>query len=129
MSFVLATEGAMRQAFNEGVWQIIEPIMLTEVTAPNEYQSSVIGNLNKRNALITNTEINQDWFTIYSEIALNDMFGFATELRSVTQGKGEFAMEYLKYLPTRPETAAKLCALANPQKVDPKQQYKQKKKN
>ncbi len=84
------------------------------------------GNLNKRNAIITSTETTKDWFTLHCEVPLNDMFGYATELRSLTQGKGEFAMEYSKYLPASSETTAKLVSLANPQKTDPK---KQKKKN
>jgi elongation factor G len=82
--------------------------------------------LNKRNAIITNTELSKDLFTVFCEVPLNDMFGYATELRSMTKGKGEFAMEYSKYLPASVETTVKLTALASPQKVDPK---KQKKKN
>ena len=66
----------MRQAYEEGAWQIIEPIMLTEVNAPVEYQSAVMGHLNKRHAVLVNQEVNQGWFTIQSEVALNDMFGY-----------------------------------------------------
>ena len=86
----------MRQAYKEGQWQLIEPIMSCEIGAPNEYQSVVMGHLNRRNAIITNTDTSNEWVTIYCEVELNDMFGYATELRSLTQGKGEFAMEYLK---------------------------------
>lgn len=76
ISFILAGEGAIKQAYTEATWQLIEPIMYAEITAPCEYQSAVTGNLNKRNALILSTEINQDWVTIRSEVALNDMFGY-----------------------------------------------------
>ncbi len=72
----MATEGAMKQAMNEGKWQVIEPIMLVEVTAPEEFQSTVLGNLNKRHGVITNTETNQGWFNMQCEVALNDMFGY-----------------------------------------------------
>ena len=76
LAFMLAAEGAMKQAFAEGKWQIIEPIMFVEVTAPEEYQNAVVGNINKRNGMILNSETNSGWFNIQCEVALNDMFGY-----------------------------------------------------
>ena len=76
LSFILATQGAMKQAFDEGVWGLIEPIMLVEVTGPEEFQSTVLGNINKRYGTILNTETNNGWFSIQCEVALNDMFGY-----------------------------------------------------
>lgn len=114
LSFILATEGAMKQAFAEGSWGLIEPVMLVEVTGPEEFQSTVMGNINKRYGSILNTEINNGWFNIQCEVALNDMFGYSTEIRSLTQGKGEFAMEFLKYLPVRQEVLTKLMEEQNP---------------
>ena len=66
----------MKQAYSGGMWQIIEPIMNAEVTAPSEFQSSVIGNLNKRSAIITNTDLAQDWFTVWFEVLLIFCFLF-----------------------------------------------------
>lgn len=108
LSFILATDGAMRQAYAEGTWGLIEPVMLVEVTGPEEFQSVVMGNINKRYGQILNTEINNGWFSIQCEVALNDMFGYSTEIRSLTQGKGEFAMEFTKYLPVREDVVQKL---------------------
>ena len=76
LAFILATEGAIKQAYDHGKWQVIEPIMLVEITAPEEFQSSVIGNINKRHGVILNTETNQGWFNMQCEVALNDMFGY-----------------------------------------------------
>lgn len=80
IAFVLATEGAMRQAFTEGQWQIIEPIMLVEVTAPSEFQNAVLGSINKRHGVILYSETNSGWLTIQCEVALNDMFGYCKSL-------------------------------------------------
>jgi elongation factor G len=66
----------MRQAYDEGKWHIIEPIMFVEVTAPDEFQSTVVGNINKRNGVIINSETNLGWFNLQCEVALNDMFGY-----------------------------------------------------
>ncbi|XP_047488000.1 elongation factor G, mitochondrial-like [Penaeus chinensis] len=103
ISFILAAQGAMRQAYEDGMWILLEPVMSVEITAPEEFQGSIISQMNKRNGIITGTDANEGWFTLYTEVPLNDMFGYASELRSATQGKGEFAMEYSRYAPMRSE--------------------------
>lgn len=80
-AFNLAAQGAVRQVFEEGSWRLLEPIMVVEVTAPEEFQSAVMSQLNKRNGIITNTERSEGWFTIYGEVPLNQMFGYAGDLR------------------------------------------------
>ncbi|XP_074657531.1 elongation factor G, mitochondrial-like [Tubulanus polymorphus] len=107
-SFQLAAEGAIKQAYAEGLWQILEPIMNVEVTVPSEYQSTAMAGLNKRHAIITGTESNEGYSTIYCEVALNEMFGYATDLRSTTQGKGEYTMEYSRYCPALASTQQEL---------------------
>ncbi|KAH8351627.1 elongation factor G, mitochondrial [Drosophila kikkawai] len=103
LAFMLAAHGAIKDVFQNGSWQILEPIMLVEVTAPEEFQGAVMGHLSKRHGIITGTEGTEGWFTVYAEVPLNDMFGYAGELRSSTQGKGEFTMEYSRYSPCLPD--------------------------
>lgn len=103
LAFMLATHGAIKEVFQNGSWQILEPIMVVEVTAPEEFQGSVMGQLSKRHGIITGTDGAEGWFTVYAEVPLNDMFGYAGELRSSTQGKGEFTMEYSRYSPCLPD--------------------------
>ena len=99
MAFKNATQQAFRKAFNQGRPQILEPLMKTTITAPNEFQGNIVGLLNKRNALISDTEIGPEDFTLYADCSLNSMFGFSTQLRAATQGKGEFGMEFSHYSP------------------------------
>ncbi|CAI6368073.1 unnamed protein product [Macrosiphum euphorbiae] len=108
LAFILATQGAIKQAYEEAAWQVLEPIMEVEAIVPQEFQGSVMGQFNKRNGIISGSEGTSDWVTIYAEVPLNCMFGFAGELRSLTQGKGEFSMEYVRYSPTTPETQEKV---------------------
>lgn len=108
LAFMLAAQGAIKEVFENGSWQILEPIMMVEVTVPEEFQGNVIGQLNKRNGIIMGTEGTEGWFTIYAEVPLNNMFGYAGELRSSTQGKGEFSMEYCRYSPCKPDMQEKL---------------------
>ncbi|KAI3386427.1 hypothetical protein SNEBB_000934 [Seison nebaliae] len=103
-SFYLASKGAMKQAFDEGQWQILEPIMLVEVNAPSEFKGAVLGQLNKRSGIIQSTDGSIEWSTVFAEVPLNKMFGYATELRSATQGKGEFTMEFHRYAPAQIDT-------------------------
>ena len=99
MAFKNATQQAFRKAFAQARPQILEPLMKTTITAPNEFQGNIVGLLNKRNALISDTEIGPEDFTLYADCSLNGMFGFSTQLRAATQGKGEFGMEFSHYSP------------------------------
>jgi len=98
-AFRTATINAFKDALLRSQPTILEPIMNVSVTAPVEFQSAVIGLLNKREAIINDTEVGTDEFTIYAECSLNNMFGMATTLRASTQGKGEFTLEFGKYEP------------------------------
>uniref|UniRef100_A0A8D9C2D4 Elongation factor G, mitochondrial n=1 Tax=Cacopsylla melanoneura TaxID=428564 RepID=A0A8D9C2D4_9HEMI len=110
ISFIMAAHGAMKQAFEEGMWQIIEPIMSVEITTPVEFQGVVLSLITKRHGIMQGNEGKDDWVTIYAEIPLNDMFGFAGDLRSNTQGKGEFSMDYSRYSPALPDVQERLIS-------------------
>ena len=106
LAFRIATIAAFREACRTAAPVILEPRMTVEVTAPIEFQGSVIGALNQRKGTIEDTEIREDEFTITAEVALNDMFGYSSQLRGLTQGKGEFSMEYKKHEPVMPNIQA-----------------------
>jgi elongation factor G len=96
-SFKNATQQAFRKAFLAGAPVVLEPLMKTVVTAPNEFQGGVVGLLNKRNAVINDTDVGVDDFTVYADCSLHGLFGFSGNLRAATQGKGEFTMEFSHY--------------------------------
>ena len=98
-AFKNATMQAFKKAFKDCKPQILEPLMKTTITAPNEFQGNIVGLLNKRNAIINDTEIGPDDFTLTADCSLNSMFGFSSNLRAATQGKGEFGMEFSHYAP------------------------------
>ncbi|KAI1000185.1 Elongation factor G [Podosphaera aphanis] len=99
LAFKNATQQAFRKAFMDCRPQILEPVMKTTVTSPNEFQGNIVGLLNKRNSIITDTETGPDDFTLVADCSLNSMFGFSSQLRAATQGKGEFGMEFSHYSP------------------------------
>ncbi|WWD22737.1 elongation factor G, mitochondrial [Kwoniella shandongensis] len=99
LAFRLASVGAFREAFQKARPVVLEPVMTVEVVAPIEFQGNVIGALNQRKGTIIDTEVRDDEFTLTAEVALNDMFGYSSQLRGMTQGKGEFTMEYKSHQP------------------------------
>jgi elongation factor G len=99
MAFKIATQQAFRKCFKESQPQVLEPLMKITITAPNEFQGNIVGLLNKRNAIINDTEIGPEDFTLLADCSLNTMFGFSSQLRAATQGKGEYGMEFSHYSP------------------------------
>jgi elongation factor G len=118
MAFKTATQQAFRKAFAQGAPQVLEPLMKTTITAPNEFQGNIVGLLNKRNAIINETEIGAEDFTLYADCSLNSMFGFSSLLRAATQGKGEFSMEFSHYSPAPPQLQKELEAKYQKQQAD-----------
>jgi elongation factor G len=98
-AFMNATQQAFRKAFRLAQPQVLEPLMKTTITAPSEFQGAVVALLNKRNATIADSEIGTEDVSLFADCSLNAMFGFSTQLRAATQGKGEFAMEFSHYAP------------------------------
>ncbi|CAM9285599.1 unnamed protein product [Ectocarpus sp. 6 AP-2014] len=101
MAFRFAALMAVRESILKAGAQVLEPIMSVEVMAPNDFQGSVIGGINKRSGIIQNTDMSDDGSgcVIQADVPLAQMFGYSTDLRSSTQGKGEFTMEYNEHSP------------------------------
>eukprot|EP00798_Chlamydomonas_sp_ICE-L_P017594 gene17594-23923_t len=108
MAFRIAAIQGFRQAYAEAAPQILEPIMKVEVTVPSEYQGGVMGDLNRRKGLIMDSTTRGEDAVILVEVPLNSMFGYSTALRSNTQGKGEFSMEYSHHAPVTKELQEQL---------------------
>jgi len=87
----------MRESLEKAGMVLLEPIMRLEVEAPEEYQGSVTGHLSSKRGLITSTDTREGTAIINAEIPLAAMFDYANELRSMTQGKGGFSMEFGAY--------------------------------
>ncbi len=98
-AFRTAALMGFREAYEKAGPVILEPIMKLESSAPEEFQGSVMGQINQRRGLIINSQTNEGYAVIEAEVPLNEMFGYSTDIRSATQGKGEFTMEFLKYSP------------------------------
>jgi elongation factor G len=97
MAFKIAALQAFREAYAAAKPTILEPIMRVEVQFPEEFQGTVLGQINQRRGTILSTEKQEGFVQAMAEVPLNDMFGYSTDLRSATQGKGEFTMEFQKY--------------------------------
>ncbi|KAF8547499.1 elongation factor G mitochondrial [Imleria badia] len=108
LAFRIATIAAFREIYSKTKPIILEPIMTVEVVAPGEFQAAVIGSLNARRGTILDSEVRAEEFTCTAEVPLNDMFGYSSQLRGVTQGKGEFSMEYRTHLPVLPHVQKEL---------------------
>lgn len=97
MAFRLAAAYAFREAFLAAKPAVLEPVMKVEVTVPHECQGVAISLLNKRKGQLTGSEAQDMGVVINADVPLSCMFGFSTELRSATAGRGEYTMEYARH--------------------------------
>jgi len=97
MAFQAAARGAFREVYRRAKPQVLEPLMKVEVESPIEFQGDVMGTLSQRRGIIIGTTEDQGFVRIESEVPLAEMFGYATILRSATQGKAEFTMEFSRH--------------------------------
>jgi elongation factor G len=97
IAFRTAALMGFREAYEKARPTILEPIMKVEVQFPEEFQGAVLGQINQRRGTIISTEKLEGFVQAVADVPLNDMFGYSTDLRSATQGKGEFTMEFAKY--------------------------------
>jgi len=98
-AFKTAALMGFREGYEAAKPVILEPIMNVEVQAPEEFQGAVVGQLNQRRGVIQNTETVEGYLIANAHVPLSEMFGYSTDLRSATQGKGEYSMEFAKYQP------------------------------
>ena len=97
LAFSQAAVGAFNSAYQKAKPVILEPIMKVSVECPSEYQGNVMSSINQRRGMIVSSTEDGVFSTIDSEVPLSEMFGYATTLRSLTQGKAEFTMEFSRY--------------------------------
>ena len=97
LAFKICAMAAFRSAYLKAKPTALEPIMKLEVSCPEEFQGNVIGHINQRRGVIKGTHSTDQFTTIEAETPLSEMFNYSTELRSSTQGKGEFTMEFSHY--------------------------------
>ena len=99
IAFQEAARGAWRETYPKAGPQILEPLMKVAVEGPTEYQGGIVGILMQRRGIIVGTTEGDGFSRVEAEVPLADMFGFSTILRSATQGKAEFSMEFSRYAP------------------------------
>ena len=97
MAFKIAGSMALKEGALKARPVILEPIMKVEVVTPEEHMGDVVGDLNRRRGIILGMDEIPSGKTVQSEVPLSEMFGYATDLRSQTQGRASFSMEFLKY--------------------------------
>jgi elongation factor G len=97
MAFKVAASMATKQLASKGGGVVLEPIMKVEVVTPEDYMGDVMGDLNRRRGLIQGMEDTVSGKVIRAEVPLGEMFGYATDVRSMSQGRASYSMEFSKY--------------------------------
>lgn len=108
VAFELAAKGAYRQSMVKAGPQLIEPFMKVDVFTPEDNVGDVIGDLNRRRAMIKEQEPNPTGIRIKAEAPLGEMFGYIGHLRTITSGRGQFSMEFSHYMPCPQQIAEKV---------------------
>ena len=105
MAFKIAASMGFKEGFRKARPVLLEPIMKVEVVTPEEYSGDVIGDLNRRRGQIMGMEDGPSGKAVAAEVPLSEMFGYATTVRSMSQGRATFTMEFEKYMEVPPNIA------------------------
>ncbi len=116
MAFQQAALGAFRQGFMKANPVLMEPIMKVVVEGPTEFQGGIMGSINQRRGIIIGTTEESNYTVVESEVPLSEMFGYSTVLRSLTQGKAEFTMEFKTYRQVPRNVAEEIIAAKKKEK-------------
>lgn len=103
MSFEICAKIGFRDALQQMETAILEPIMKVEITTPDEYIGNVTGDLNRRRSVLEQIDAKVGFQVITAQVPLAEMFGYVTTLRSISQGRATFSMEFQKYAEVPPE--------------------------
>ena len=105
-SFKIAGSMAMRDGMARATPVLLEPVMFVEVVTPQEFRGAIQGDLNSRRGQITKADVRGSSQVIAAEVPLAEMFGYVSDLRSITQGRASYTMEFLRYGQAPPEVSA-----------------------
>ncbi|MEX2463242.1 MAG: EF-Tu/IF-2/RF-3 family GTPase, partial [Balneolaceae bacterium] len=97
-SFELCAKLAFRNASKKAGPELLEPVMMVEVTTPEDYMGDVIGDINGRRGIIQKMDNNVEGSVVKAKVPLSEMFGYSTDLRSLTQGRAVYSMEFSEYV-------------------------------
>ncbi|MEX2344938.1 MAG: elongation factor G [Balneolaceae bacterium] len=97
-SFELCAKLAFRNSARKAAPELLEPVMTVEVTTPEEYMGDVIGDINGRRGIIQKMDNNAEGSVVKAKVPLSEMFGYSTDLRSLTQGRAAYSMEFAEYV-------------------------------
>jgi elongation factor G len=97
MAFKIAGSMCFKEGAHKAGAALLEPIMKVEVVTPEDYMGDVMGDLNRRRGIVHGMEDSPSGKNISAEVPLAEMFGYATDLRSATQGRATYSMEFGKY--------------------------------
>jgi len=97
LGYKIAATTAVRKAFQEAMPRLLEPIMSLEVVIPEDFTGEVIASINSRKGKVLEIAELHDRKLVRAHVPLRSMFGYSTELRSLTQGRGTFSMQYLRH--------------------------------
>ena len=97
IAFKIASSMAVKKLSIQGSLELLEPVMRLEVVTPEDHMGDVVGDINRRRGVILGMEENALGKVISALVPLGEMFGYATDVRSATQGRATFTMEFEKY--------------------------------
>ncbi|MFO7799537.1 elongation factor G [Rhodohalobacter sp.] len=99
VSFELCAKLAFRNSAKKAGPELLEPVMAVEITTPEEFMGDVIGDVNGRRGIIQKMDNNVEGSVVQAKVPLSEMFGYSTDLRSLTQGRAAYSMEFSEYVP------------------------------